>query len=138
MLEGRAMATIGTIIAVTTEDDRFADARRAATEQARREGAALVLYDIDAGGDPLESPLPTQWSAEGTEGQVGDRLGPPELEAAGRAAIAQQVLEARGQGVDAWGWLPADAGPDALRDYAARQPNAVVIDPRVAEDAAAR
>jgi hypothetical protein len=132
------MAPIGTIIAVTTEDDQFADARRAAIERARREGAALVLYDIDAGGDPLESPLPTKWSAEGTDKQVGDRLGPAELEAAGRAPIARQVLEARGQGVDAWGWLPANAGPEALRDYAAQQPNAVVMDPRVAEDAATR
>lgn len=136
MLEGGAMPTIGTIIAVTTEDDRFADARRAAVERAREERATLVLYDIDAGGDPLESPLPTKWSAEGTDRQVGDRLGPNELEAAGRGAIARQVLEARRHGVDAWGWLPAHASPEALRDYAERQPNAVVIDPRPEEAAA--
>lgn len=130
------MATIGTIIAVTTEDDRFAEARHAAIERARTEHAALVLYDIDAGTHPLESPLPTAWSAEGTDRRVGDRLGPAELEAAGRAPIARQVLEARGQGVDAWGWLPAHAGPEALRDYASRQPDAVVIDPRAKEAAA--
>jgi hypothetical protein len=130
------MSTIGTIIAVTTEDDRFADARRAAIERAHAEGATLVLYDIDAGSDPLESPLPTKWSAEGTDRRVGDRLGPNELEAAGRAAIARQVLEARERGVDAWGWLPAHASPEALRDYAERQPNAVVIDPRAEEPAA--
>lgn len=130
------MPTIGTIIVVTTEDDRFATARRAAVEQAREAGATLVLYDVDAGGDPLESPLPTTWSAEGTDRQVGDRLGPNELEAAGRGEIARQVLEARAKGVDAWGWLPAHASPEALRDYAERQPNALVIDPR-AEDAAA-
>jgi hypothetical protein len=130
------MPTIGTIIAVTTEDDRFAAARRAAVEQAREERATLVLYDIDAGGDPLESPLPTKWSAEGTDRRIGDRLGPNELEAAGRGAIARQVLEARRQGVDAWGWLPPHASPKALREYAERQPNALVIDPR-AEEAAA-
>lgn len=130
------MPTIGTIIAVTTEDDRFADARHAAVEQARKEGATLVLYDVDAGGDPLESPLPTKWSAEGTDRRVGDRLAPNELEAAGRGAIARQVLAAREQGVDAWGWLPADASPEALRDYAEQQPNATVIDPRPEEAAA--
>lgn len=130
------MTPIGTIIAVTTEDDRFADARRGAIAQARTEHAALVLYDVDAGGDPLESPLPTEWSAEGTERQVGDRLGPEELEAAGRGPIARQVLEARRQGVDAWGWLPSHDSPEALRDYAARQPGAVVIDPRAKEASA--
>src|SRR5258706_7330649 len=127
------MPTIGRIIAVPTEDDRLADARRAATEQARAERATLVLYDIDAGGDPLESPLPTKWSAEGTDSQVGDRLGPNELEAAGRGAIARQVLEARRKGVDAWGWLPPHASPEALRGYAERQPNALVVDPRAKE-----
>src|SRR5204863_3510863 len=101
MLEGGDMPTIGTIIVVTTEDDRFKDARRTAVERARAERATLVLYDIDAGGDPLESPLPTGWSAEGTDRQVGDRLGPDELEAAGRGPVARQVLEARRQGVDA-------------------------------------
>ena len=49
------MATIGTIIVVTTEDDRFAGARRAAIDRARTEGAALVLYDLDAGGDLSQS-----------------------------------------------------------------------------------
>jgi hypothetical protein len=38
--------------------------------------------------------------------------------------------------VDAWGWLPAHADPEALRDYAAGQPNAVVIDARPQEAAA--
>lgn len=131
------MATIGTVIAVTTEDDRFADARRSAIERAQAEHASLVLYDIDAGGDPLESPLPTQWSAEGTDRHLGDRLGPEELEAAGRGPIARQVRDARAQGVDAWGWLPAKSSPEDLRAYAGHQPNAIVIDPRVEKDAPA-
>jgi hypothetical protein len=73
--------------------------------------------------------LPTNWSADGTEDDVGDRLGPEELEAAGREAIARQVEAARGKGVDAWGWLPSDKGREALVEYAARQPAALVIVP---------
>ncbi len=123
------MAEIRTVIAVTGEDDRFAPVRRAAIERARAEGASLILYDIDAVTSPLESPVPTGWSAEGTEEKVGDRLGPQELEAAGREAIARQVQEARSLGVDAWGWLPSDKGRDALLEYAAKEPGARLLVP---------
>lgn len=123
------MADIRTVIAVTGEDDRFARVRTAAVKRAKAEHASLILYDIDAVGSALESPLPTQWSAEGTEEQVADRLGPEELEAAGREPIARQVEEARRQGVDAWGWLPADKGREALVEYAAREPGAHIMVP---------
>jgi hypothetical protein len=123
------MADVRTVIAVTGEDDRFATVRRTAVERAREQHATLILYDIDAVGSPLESPLPTGWSAEGTEEEVGDRLGPEELAAAGREAISRQVEAARREGVDAWGWLPSDKGRDALVEYAARQPAALVIAP---------
>ena len=124
------MADIRTVIAVTGEDDRYEPIRRAAIERARAERASLILYDIDAPSGPLESPLPTQWSAEGTEEEVGDRLGPEELEAAGRQVIARQVEEARAQGLDAWGWLPSDGGRDALVEYAAGEPAAQIFAPK--------
>lgn len=123
------MAEIRTVIAVTGEDDRFEPVRRVAIERARSEHATLLLYDVDAAGSALESPLPTQWSAEGTEERVEDRLGPDELRAAGREAIARQVEEARRQGIDAWGWLPSDTGKEALLEYAARQPGAHIMVP---------
>jgi hypothetical protein len=123
------MADIRTVIAVTGEDDRFEPVRRAGVDRASAEHATLILYDIDAETSPLESPLPTEWSADGTDEEVGDRLGPEELEAAGREAIARQVREARGRGLDAWGWLPRDGGKDALMEYAARQPSAHVLVP---------
>jgi hypothetical protein len=109
------MADIRTVIAVTGEDDRFAPIREAATERALAEHA---------------SPVATEWSAEGTEEDVGDRLGPEELEAAGREAIARQVEEARAKGVDAWGWLPSDKSRDALVEYASREPAARVFGPK--------
>jgi hypothetical protein len=123
------MADIRTVIAVTGEDDRFEPVREAALDRARSEHATLILYDLDASESPLESPLPTEWSAEGTEDEVGDRLGPEELDAAGRAAIAEQVRLARAEGIDAWGWLPNDSGRDGLIAYAARQPGAHVLVP---------
>lgn len=124
------MADIRTVIAVTGEDDRFEPIRKAAIERALAEHASLILYDIDAVGSPLESPVPTGWSAEGTEEDVGDRLGPEELEAAGRSAIARQVEAARAKGLDAWGWLPSDKGRDALVEYASREPSARVFGPK--------
>jgi hypothetical protein len=123
------MADIRTVIAVTGDDDRLEPVRRAAMERAKSEHATLLLYDVDAAGTALESPLPTQWSAEGTEEQVEDRLGPDELRAAGREALARQVEEARRQGIDAWGWLPSDTGKEALVEYAARQPGAHIMVP---------
>jgi len=124
------MGEIRTVIAVTGEDDRFGPVRSAAVDRAQSEHATLILYDLDASESPLESPLPTEWSAEGTEDQVEDRLGPEELEAAGRAAIAEQVREARAKGVDAWGWLPNEADREGLLAYASRQPGAHLMVPK--------
>ena len=123
------MTDVRTVIAVTGEDDRFEPVRRRALELAKSERATLILYDIDAVGSPLESPVPTGWSAEGTEEDVGDRLGPEELSAAGRQAICQQVEEARRAGVDAWGWLPSNSGKDPLVEYAAGWPGARIVVP---------
>jgi hypothetical protein len=108
------------IIAYTSEDDRLADVRERGERLARERGATLILYDIDA-AQPLEgSPLPTNWSAEGPDRGVPDRLSPQDLEKAGRAAIARQVSTARERGIDAWGWLPAKPAAEALSEYAQR------------------
>lgn len=123
------MAEIRTIIATTTEDDRQPAVREAGVERALAEHATLILYDLDAATSPLESPVPTEWSAEGTSETVGDRLGPEELEAAGRTAIAEQVRRARAAGVDAWGWLPGDDDRGTLVDYASRQPAPLLLLP---------
>lgn len=123
------MTDVRTVIAVTGEDNRYEQVRATGLERARAEHATLILYDLDAAGSALESPLPTGWSADGTEEKVGDRLGPQELAAAGREAIARQVEEARRAGVDAWGWLPSDKGRDALVEYAGRQPGSRIVVP---------
>jgi hypothetical protein len=122
------MAGPRTIVAVTGEDDRYDRVRRMGTQRALDEHATLILYDLDAGRDPLESPLPTEWSAEGTD-DVPDRLGPEELEAAGRHAIADQVRGARDLGIDAWGWLPDDDDASALVGYAQSQVDPLILVP---------
>ena len=106
-----------TVVAVIGEDARYDALHEEAVRRALADHATLILYDLDAGRDPLESPLPTDWSAEGTEEAVSDRLGPDELEAAGRRAVARQVRAARDQGLDAWGWLPARDDKDTLSAY---------------------
>src|SRR3982750_1664692 len=118
-----------TIIAIAAEDDRYAHVRRRAIERAKATSATLVLYDDDARPSPLESPLPTNWSGHGEAEQFGDRLSMQDLEAAGRRPIADPGREAHAAGVEAFGWLPESSGPDALRDYAARQQADLVLVP---------
>jgi hypothetical protein len=103
-----------TIVAVTSEEERHAAVRRRAAAIARDAGSTVLLWDRDAAGSPLGSPLPTAWSGDGEKGQFGDRLGPNDLMAAGREPLARQVGELRTSGVDAWGWLPETADADHL------------------------
>lgn len=126
-----------TVIAVTTEDDRHPETRAEAVRRAQDAHATLILYDLDAGRSPLESPLPTEWDSEGEEEAVGDRLGPDELDAAGRSTIAEQVRLARAAGVDAWGWLPDADDREALISYAAGQPRPLIVVPDTEPELAA-
>ena len=85
---------------------------------ARDAGSAVILWDRDAAVSPLESPLPTDWSGDGEQEQFGDRLGPNDLIAAGREALARQVGQLRQDGIDAWGWLPSRTEAEDLARYA--------------------
>jgi hypothetical protein len=126
-------ASGGTVIVVTGDDDRYADARRRAALLAGAGHQALILYDWDAPtlfGDPL----PTWWSGEGSEGLFSRRLDETHLRAAGRATVADQVAEARSQGVEAFGWLPSEHGPSALARYAEEQGASTIVVPAALED----
>lgn len=108
------------IIAYTGEDDRYLAVRRAAVDTARASEARLILYDIDA-AQMFASPLPTEWSGQGSDRQFGDVLTAEDLERAGRHTLARQVEEARSSGIEAFGWLPQKKGADALAEYADKQ-----------------
>jgi hypothetical protein len=118
----------GCVIAVTSEDERFALARREGLRLARRASRPLILYDWDAASF-LAEPLPTWWSSDGWEDRFPDRLDAQQLEAAGRAPIAAQVREAAKSGVDAYGWLPSDHGPGPLAEYARHHRASVIVAP---------
>lgn len=107
-----------TIVAVTGEDDQYRQVRSRATALAAGGRGTVILYDIDAAG-VLSSPVPTGWSAEGERELTGHhRLGPDELESAGRAPIAEQVRSLRSIGVDAYGWLPTSRDAADLESFA--------------------
>ncbi len=118
----------GTIIAVTSDDDRHRSVVERAATVASESGATVILFDIDAGSlGPLESPLPTVLSAEGEREQFGKRLDPGDLDAAGQGALADRVRVVRAAGVDAFGWLPDKADAQALAQYAAEQAADLVL-----------
>ena len=49
------------VVAVTADDDRYAQTRAAAMQIAAEDGAKLLLYDWDA-ATVLGDPLPSWWS----------------------------------------------------------------------------
>ena len=113
------------VIAVTADDDRYADVRQTAMEVAAKEHARLILYDWDA-ATVLGDPLPSAWSAEGTEDAVPSELDTSDLEAAGREPLIRQLREAEGKGIQTTAWLPSSPGPEALATYA-REHHATTI-----------
>jgi hypothetical protein len=118
-----------TIVAVTGEDDRYRPVRSRATALAAGGRGTVILYDIDAAG-VFASPVPTDWSAEGERELTGHhRLDADELEAAGRATIAEQVRGLRSMGVDAWGWLPTSKDALDLVRFAEREGADLVLVP---------
>lgn len=117
-----------TIVAVTGDDDRYSSVRTRAGALAASGRGTVLLYDIDAAG-VLSSPSATEWSGEGQEAFDRDRLGPDELEAHGRAAVAEQVRALRQVGVDAWAYLPDSRDGRDLARYAETQRADVILVP---------
>lgn len=119
----------GPVIAVVGDDQRFEGVRQRALQVAAERDAPLILFDVDAGKSLLESPKPTNWSADGEQEQFRDRLTVNDLEALGRGPLADQVRASRDAGVESYGWLPNDADAGTLRDYVDRQNATAVLVP---------
>lgn len=107
------------IVALTDERGQFRHSVDAAIGLARAYDARLILYDSSA-ASTFNEPISSAWSAEGVGDDVGLLLGERQLDRYGRGSIADQVSEARSEGVAAYGWLPSDHGMDAFMEYAAR------------------
>jgi hypothetical protein len=123
------MGTSDSVIAVVSERDLPSAVVDRATSRAREGGASLILFDVDARTSPLESPLPTDWSGEGEEELYGNRLGPRQLEMAGRQALARQVIRSRGEGIETYAWLPDNPDASSLAEYAREQHATLVVLP---------
>jgi hypothetical protein len=122
------------VLAVTSDDDRYAATRAEATRLAAEGRGRLILYDWDA-ATVLGDPLPSNWSAEGTDEEVPSELTETQLEAAGRAPIASQVAQARGSGLPTTAWLPSEPGVEALVTYAREHGVGTIVVPRDLEAA---
>lgn len=116
------------VVAHTTEKDRHPEVRHAAEVHAKDHDCVLILYAEDV-ASWLSEPMPNQWASEGEEKRFGDRLSPDDLDALGRSAIADQVREARRDGVRAAAWLPKDKGAAAMAEYAVREKAHIVFVP---------
>jgi hypothetical protein len=126
----------GMVIAVVGDDKRFEPVRQRGVELAAERGTTLILFDVDAGKSLLESPKPTNWSADGEKEQFSGRMTVNDLEALGRGPLADQVRASTEAGVESYGWLPDNADAASLRDYADRQNAAVVLIPEAEKDLA--
>jgi len=124
----------GAVIAVATEDDRYARVRERAADLARTEGRPVVLYDWDA-PSPIASPVPTWWSGDGPGEQPAGPLDEHDLEMAGRAPIARQVRQLRARGIAVGGWLPTNHGGAALQSFAMSRGAAAIVVPADLDDA---
>jgi hypothetical protein len=122
------------VLAVTTDDDRYAVCREEGLRLAAKQSGRLILYDWDA-ATVLGDPLPSNWSAEGAADDVPSELDEAELEAAGRAEIAAQVAEGRLAGVPTTGWLPSKPGAESLSEYAREHGVSTIVVPRDLEAA---
>jgi len=125
---GTSSSPAGAVVAITSDDDRFRAARVEAVRIATGGGSRLILYDWDA-ATVLGDPLPSNWSAEGTDADTPSELDERALEAAGRAAIATQVRDARRAGVEASAWLPSEPGADAMVRYAREHGAGTIVVP---------
>jgi hypothetical protein len=112
-----------TILLVATDDGvdlAYAACRRAGLEVARREGAAVVLYDRSSESylvDPYES---GPWTSQ-NHGPAGKTLlDPNELVRLGRRYLADQVAEGRALGLQVGAWLARGTGPAAMADACER------------------
>ena len=125
---GTGSSPAAAVLAITSDDDRFRATRVEAVRIAAGAGSRLILYDWDA-ATVLGDPLPSSWSAEGTDTETPSELDERALEAAGRAPIARQVRDARRAGVEATAWLPSEPGPDAMVRWAREHGAGTIVVP---------
>ena len=112
----------------------YAEMRPAALRWAAERGARVILHDRSAESYFVD-PYPSgPWTADVEGSPNRDRLlEPADLEALGRTYLAEQVVAARREGVDAHAWLPSRPGPAGMADAVERFGAELVILPAALE-----
>ena len=128
-----AVAGARLLVAYVSEDDELDHVRDAAVEIGGKGGAKVILYDRDS-ASAFSDPMPNQWGSQAEGAQFGDPLSDQELVKLGREPLARKVAAAREAGVDAWGWLAADHGTEALVAYARDHGADLILLPADLED----
>ncbi len=121
------------IVAYTGEGQRYWPLIEKSIDVANSRSARLILYNVDS-ASKFANPLPTRWSADGGEEQVPAVLSPEDLEKAGQGELKRHVENARGRGVDAYGWLASERGAETFSEYAAEQGATLLIVPSSLEE----
>ncbi len=117
----------GSVLAYVDESGTYDHVVRTARTLAREHAARLVLYhSVAPPGDPVR--VPAALAADGVA-RVADALSPADLRRAGRPVLASAVEGARGEGIDAWGWLASDPGIGPLMRFAEHEGAEVVVLP---------
>jgi nucleotide-binding universal stress UspA family protein len=118
-------ATDGSVLAYVDEAGTYDHVLRTARTLAREHDARLILYhSVAEPGEPIRIP-----DAGGDAGPSPQPLSSDELRGAARPTLAVAVEEARGDGIDAWGWLAPDPGVGPLMRYAEHVNAEVVVLP---------
>ncbi|MEO6715066.1 MAG: universal stress protein [Mycobacteriales bacterium] len=123
------------IVACTGPTAEYQAVTKVAVAHARETGARVIFYDVTR-DETMTDARPNFWSGEG-EAELYDRpLEPVAIEKLGYHDLALTVQQARDGGVDAFGWLPNDAGGQALAEYARRENADLVLMPAGTEQTA--
>jgi len=106
----------GGVLAYVDEEGTYDHVLRVGRTLSRETGSSLILFESE--------PAPGE-IGESAEGPFG----PDDLLRRNRSALAEAVVRARDEGIDAWGWIAAPDDPEPLVTCADGLDAAVIVLP---------
>lgn len=114
------------------KDPELTAVREAGLQMAEQDGARVVLYDASS-ESLLTDPYPVgAWSPEDDATSPSSDLDPETLEGLGRGYLAEQLVEARGRGLDVTAYLAEGMGANAVAEAVERFSPQVLVLPEAA------